>query len=172
MMLTKKTIELWRTPSNYMHRHALLKSEWQELCDLATRALDMEFKVCRHGWRGSVPERGEQIVTPCPACGAKSLFIGSGGHLTCARVPSDHGGGCDDPSVEDAINHLKDRLRAAEEDAARWNCCQRVGFPVRNQTAANPDVRWTIDGKWYGATPTHCVDAALAAQADRPAERE
>lgn len=68
---------------------------------------------CHHGWRGT---HSESISTPCPTCGCKSLFIGSGGHLTCSRVPSDTGKGCDQPSVERAFEIIKaenERLRAA-----------------------------------------------------------
>jgi hypothetical protein len=44
------------------------------------------------------------------------LFIGSGGHLTCARVPNDHGGGCPNPSVADVVKQLRqDRDRLAGE---------------------------------------------------------
>jgi len=67
---------------------------------------------CSHGWRGTPAGK---ITTPCPACGAQSLFIGDGGHLTCSVVGSDHGAyrGCPEPGVESEINNLK----AALEDA-------------------------------------------------------
>mgnify|MGYP001607783306 CR=1 FL=1 len=65
--------------------------------------------ACHHGWRGSSIDK--QIQTPCPACGQKSLFIGDGGHLTCARVPSDHGDGCHSPSVEETVANLKAEIR-------------------------------------------------------------
>jgi hypothetical protein len=61
-----------------------------------------------------LPDEGRRIVTPCPECGAQSLFIGSGGHLTCARVPSDHGDGCSNPSVDDVVKQLKQRAERAE----------------------------------------------------------
>ncbi len=64
-------------------------------------------KECHHGWRGTVPVDGERIVTPCPHCGCQSLFIGSGGHLTCSRVPSRGSDGCGNPSVADAVEKLK-----------------------------------------------------------------
>jgi hypothetical protein len=38
-----------------------------------------------------------KITTPCPTCGGRSLFIGDGGGLTCARL------GCPTPSVEASI---------------------------------------------------------------------
>ncbi len=49
----------------------------------------------------------EKIRTPCPACGANTLFIGSGGHLTCSVI------GCKEPGVERAVNGLKRQLRIA-----------------------------------------------------------
>jgi hypothetical protein len=67
-------------------------------------------RQCHHGWRGSVPQDGKRITTPCPECGAQSLFIGTGGHLTCARVPSDHSNGCPNPSVENVVNKLRAEL--------------------------------------------------------------
>ena len=57
-----------------------------------------------HGWRGAAAGR---ISTPCPACRSGSLFVGSGGHLTCSVL------GCPEPGVETEINNLK----AACEDA-------------------------------------------------------
>lgn len=74
----------------------------------------LERQACHHGWRGYAPEDGKRIVTPCPACGGQ-LFIGAGGHLTCANVGSSHGSysGCPEPSVEQAIENLKDKLAAA-----------------------------------------------------------
>jgi len=48
-----------------------------------------------------------EITTPCPACGSSTLFIGSGGGLTCSVI------GCPQPSVRSEFN----ALRAALEDA-------------------------------------------------------
>lgn len=63
-------------------------------------------------WKSTAAGR---ITTPCPACGATSLFIGEGGHLTCSEIGSQHGSyrGCPEPGVETEINNLK----AALEDA-------------------------------------------------------
>ena len=85
----------------------------QRLAAAEARAEKAERERCSHGWRGTVPEDGQRIVTPCPECGSQSLFIGSGGHLTCARVPTDHGDGCPSPSVEATVKHLKDGLSEA-----------------------------------------------------------
>ena len=73
---------------------------------------------CTHGWRGLPPERGERIVTPCPACGGQ-LFIGDGGYLTCASVPKNQFQGCPCPSLSDAIRQKEEAARrAAFEEAA------------------------------------------------------
>lgn len=72
-------------------------------------------KVCTHGWKRYHVE--EQISTPCPACGLHSLFIGNGGHLTCASVPGQSGqGGCSNPSVENVITDLKKRIAELEKN--------------------------------------------------------
>jgi len=55
------------------------------------------------------------------------------------------------------------RAEEAEKDAERYRLCQQKGFPVRNQTAHNEDHLWTIQGNWFGATPSLCIDAALEA---------
>lgn len=41
------------------------------------------------------------IADRCPSCGARSLFIGSGGWLTCSVI------GCANPAVSDAIETLR-----------------------------------------------------------------
>ena len=45
--------------------------------------------------------------------------------------------------------------------AARWLACEIYGFPVRNQSAANPNMLWTVNGEAYGATPGEAVDAMI-----------
>lgn len=52
--------------------------------------------------------RSQEIVTPCPACGARSLFIGEGGHLTCGVI------GCKDPSVESAVEKMQREIRVGD----------------------------------------------------------
>jgi hypothetical protein len=70
--------------------------------------------TCRHGWRGTVPENGERIVTPCPSCGRRTLFIGTGGHLTCGNLGPD----CKEPGVERQIELMKSQLAAPPHPAA------------------------------------------------------
>lgn len=43
----------------------------------------------------------QRITTPCPSCGARTIFIGSNGHLTCSVI------GCKEPGVERA--HLAEK---------------------------------------------------------------
>lgn len=43
----------------------------------------------------------ERIVTRCPTCDFQTLFVGSGGHLTCSRLE------CSNPSVASSIAKLK-----------------------------------------------------------------
>ena len=47
-----------------------------------------------------------KIETPCPSCGHRTLFIGSGGHLTCSWLK------CKEPGVEDAIDALRAQIPA------------------------------------------------------------
>lgn len=42
-----------------------------------------------------------RIETPCPTCGNRTLFVGSGGHLVCSWLK------CEQPGVEHAIELLK-----------------------------------------------------------------
>ncbi len=50
----------------------------------------------------------QRITTPCPACGLRSLFIGEGGHLTCANLK------CPAPVPEDVVVQLKERVALLE----------------------------------------------------------
>jgi len=77
-----------------------------------------ESRACHHGWRGTAPERGQKIATPCPACGLQSLFIGAGGHLTCASVPKNRFHGCPSPSVAETVTSMKRELAAARRELA------------------------------------------------------
>ena len=47
----------------------------------------------------------EVISDPCPVCGYKSLFIGSGGFLTCSNLK------CPNPVTGDAIKLIKEEAR-------------------------------------------------------------
>lgn len=91
-LLTELTPEQWRT----CERVRVL------MPDVIAALRQAENRTCKHGWRGSVPEDGEQIVTPCPSCGQRSLFIGTGGHLTCGNFV------CREPGVERAVAALRE----------------------------------------------------------------
>lgn len=45
-----------------------------------------------------------RIVDRCPTCGSQSLFIGTGGYLTCSVI------GCKEPGVGVAITKMQSRL--------------------------------------------------------------
>lgn len=83
-------IREWRT------RTAPPEPQDTELATLRARVEELEKARCRHGWRGATPEHTSSIATPCPTCGLKSLFVASGGHLTCANLS------CKEPSPESA----------------------------------------------------------------------
>lgn len=116
---------------------------WPLICSLREQIAKLQQKICHHGWRGTVPDEGERIVTPCPACGARSLFIGAGGHLTCARVPSDFGNGCESPSVEETVNALKAQVaelkKALSEESRPFETRRRQGGEM---TENLPAINW------------------------------
>lgn len=65
--------------------------------------------------------RQDRITTRCPSCGMASLFIGSGGGLTCGSLE------CPQPTVDGAVNDL----RAALEDAL----CTLIAIAAQPATA-------------------------------------
>ncbi len=77
------------------------------------------------------------IVTPCPACGRQSLFVGTGGHLTCSRLA------CQNPSVGAAY---EEELRAAREKGAveERHACARIAQHTADVGAAVSDSPITI----------------------------
>ena len=62
--------------------------------DLRQALEESERLRCHHGWRGTGVTGEKVIRTPCPGCGGQ-LFIGDGGHLTCAIIECSH-----EPSIE------------------------------------------------------------------------
>lgn len=86
-----------------------------------------------------------QVVGYCPACGGNSLFLGSGGYVTCSRID------CSNPSAssdiladretehvvtlhraEFTIRHpLRERLGADLEDCKLHEQLKRMGGPPR-----------------------------------------
>lgn len=62
-----------------------------------------------------IAEGYPRVAGRCPGCGGSSLFLGSGGYVTCARLD------CPDPLAGD-VDHLRedrDRCRARAEKAER-----------------------------------------------------
>lgn len=53
-----------------------------------------------HTWHGCIHGYDTRIKMPCPSCGSHSLFIGSGGHITCGYLP------CKSPLLSDNIKAL------------------------------------------------------------------
>lgn len=88
----------------------MLNNQAAELESLRAKVAELGTKECHHGWRGSKPDGEEVIRTPCPACGGQ-LFVGSGGHLTCAYL------GCREPGVERAWQAMKAKLSEVESRA-------------------------------------------------------
>lgn len=55
-----------------------------------------------------------RIETRCPSCGSRSLFIGSGGHLTCGVLT------CKSPSVEQTTENMQREIRAGDQIMNNW----------------------------------------------------
>jgi hypothetical protein len=122
---------------------------------------------CHHGWRGTAPEDGERIVTPCPHCGCQSLFIGAGGHLTCTRVPSRGSDGCGNPSVADAVATLKrdrdelvEALRAANKLICDW--ANFWAYGLSQPKGARPTQSAHRTAEELGDRATKCVEVNSA----------
>lgn len=100
---------------------------------------------CHHGWRGRA---AEPISTPCPACGLRSLFVGSGGHLTCASVPAGESSGCQSPGVESYVDGLEARIAELEKENA-----EMLAYGLRPEHAPAPSEakRWST-----GVYPEPC----------------
>lgn len=64
----------------------------------------------------------QRIETPCPTCGNRTLFIGSGGHLVCSWLK------CSEPGVERAVTRLKQHIEAAD-DLVLWALGEIGDFP-------------------------------------------
>lgn len=76
-------------------------SEEQTPEEVMADALEPLFDPYRFTEQGreqtSVAEGFPLVQGKCPACGSTSLFLGAGGHVTCARLD------CSDPCAADAL---------------------------------------------------------------------
>ena len=72
-----------------------------------------------------------------------------------------------EPTIIEFSRGLADACSSIEHsieqmiDALRWRACLKHGFPSRNRSATTADTRWTVNGEYYGATPTGAIDAIL-----------
>lgn len=75
----------------------------------------LDTRVREHVW--SEPARATfqnlRVVTPCPTCGRSTLFVGTGGHLTCSALE------CPQPWPEKRIEALKGKAEACNDDHVR-----------------------------------------------------
>lgn len=98
-----------------------------------------------------------RIVTRCPSCGHQTLFIGSGGHLTCSWLE------CRDPGVESAIEALR-----AERDRfdTRLNTPEIHDFgQAVVLEAAHQRERWAADDPRKGDSDWFWLIGYLAGKA-------
>jgi len=59
-------------------------------------------------------QKEQRIITPCPSCGHRTLFISDSGHLTCSLI------GCSSPGVEATWNALQKHLKTMRGIADEW----------------------------------------------------
>ena len=65
-----------------------------------------------HTWSGCVHGYDTRIKMPCPSCGSRSLFIGSGGHITCGYIP------CKKPLLSEHIRDIIEERQSWEREKA------------------------------------------------------
>ena len=87
---------------------------------------------------GPTPEEGRRMFDVkgrCPACNGSSLFLGSGGHVTCSRLD------CPDPTEADELLHRglpEPRPAATQATGARQCPCSRQPDPGICPTNCGP----------------------------------
>ncbi|WP_282790867.1 DUF6085 family protein [Streptomyces sp. CC224B] len=98
----------------------------------------------------------------CPACRSASLFLGAGGHVTCARLD------CPDPSAADELLH-GERQSAVQAAAVREDQAARDTHPGREESRIAHSSRASglrealriLDGRpargWDGPDVTECA---------------
>ena len=96
---------------------------------------DLSTRAVVNGTGEPYTPQQPKIIDRCPTCGARSLFIGAGGFLTCGVI------GCDNPGVGDAIEQLQARARRLSFDGF-----QRANVARRNEGASN----LKFDQAWSG----------------------
>lgn len=82
----------------------------------------------------------QKIATPCPSCKGKTLFVGTGGHLTCGWLE------CKEPVVETKIAQLEAKNKGLEEH----KMCTLTGRPLMNcpRCNSNIDYAWTMKPRY------------------------
>ncbi len=114
----------------YADARARRESARADLAQQAVRATRNEDTAAAFTGTGEPYTKNQPaIADPCPSCGSRRLFIGSGGWLTCGNL------GCAKPSLEDAIAArvelmrevaaLAERRRILEELDGRIAECDR-----------------------------------------------
>lgn len=80
----------------------------------------------------------------CPACGGSSLFLGSGGHVTCSRIH------CSNPCAADELLHGESRQGGLHDVEIRSPSQRMVmpdGQPPAVFLAGDGSSRISLDGK-------------------------
>lgn len=92
-------------------------SGWTRVCDKIRNTVPDDFihpdcPLFDPAFEIADLRKDQRIETPCPSCGHRTLFIGSGGHLTCSLI------GCREPGTERAIAAKDARIAELESALA------------------------------------------------------
>ena len=163
-----------RAPGGWMDEVKLLEAESARLT-AQVEALQRETR--RHCQQA--------IETPCPSCGSRSLFIATGGHLTCGYIP------CKEPGLARHVKALKAAREAAEAQATRltekledisaaaamqasWDALTAALWGPAPRHRATPPATET-EGKpsvWWDAFPAHATAVPLTLASVPPSPRK
>jgi hypothetical protein len=120
------------------------------------------------GWQQDAPEAPQtapggfpDIQGRCPACGGSSLFVGSGGYITCRRIE------CPEPDA--ATTLLERNPRTTPDNPATSS--DTADNSLREQYAAAVECAIGLNVDCGGTEGVHRVRDAVLAVRDRELER-
>jgi hypothetical protein len=94
--------DAWPKPWQRFTAHPVTPEMERAATERATQAAEDSERATEQlaGQSGlRIPDPRQDVAGRCPACHGTSLFLGSGGHVTCSRID------CPDPSLADTLLH-------------------------------------------------------------------
>ncbi|MEU0979006.1 hypothetical protein ABZ488_07285 [Streptomyces griseus] len=109
------------------------------------------------------------VAGSCPACGAASLFLGEGGHVTCARIE------CPNPCAADELLHGGEEALAQALGGDR--AARLIAYNLHCHGHSLADVRRMTDGQFravpgIGHTSLATIRRAFPAQSPEESQRQ